>query len=227
MIMEANVDDLDPRLWPGVLSSLLDAGAADAWLIPILMKKGRPAYTLSVLVRPDQAAEVRELIMERTSTLGVRTTAAAKWALPRGYLDVPVTGGSVTIKIAHRDGVIVRATPEFADVARVATARGIAEQRVLVEATAPPRPPAWCPARRSRTASPRSADCPCRQAGRRYSRRQEICRQPTANRLVTRAINGGTAWPIAPLTPAPRGRLSAIRSAMKRTSPDRARNAPR
>ena len=136
VIMEANLDDLDPRLWPGVLSSLLDAGAADAWLIPILMKKGRPAYTLSVLIRPDQAAEVRELIMERTSTLGVRTTAAAKWALPRGYLDVPVTGGSVTIKIAHRDGVIVRATPEFADVARVATARGIAEQRVLVEATA-------------------------------------------------------------------------------------------
>ena len=76
------------------------------------------------------------MILEQTSTLGVRTSAAAKWALPRGYLDVPVTGGSVTIKIAHRDGVIVRATPEFADVARVATARGIAEQRVLVEATA-------------------------------------------------------------------------------------------
>ena len=134
MIMEANVDDLDPRLWPGVLSSLLAAGAADAWLVPILMKKGRPGYTLSVLARPDQAAELRNVIMDRTSTLGVRTTPAAKWALPRHWIDVAVTGGTVPIKIASQNGVIVRATPEFGDVARVAAASGMAEQQVLAEA---------------------------------------------------------------------------------------------
>ena len=93
MIMEANVDDLDPRLWPGVLSSLLAAGAADAWLVPILMKKGRPGYTLSVLARPDQATELRGVIMDRTSTLGVRTRSAAKLALPRRWIDVAVAGG--------------------------------------------------------------------------------------------------------------------------------------
>ena len=136
MIMEANVDDLDPRLWPGVLSSLLAAGAADAWLVPILMKKGRPGYTLSVLARPDQAAELRNVIMDRTSTLGVRTTPAAKWALPRHWIDVAVTGGTVPIKIASQNGVIVRATPEFGGVARVAAASGMAEQQVLAEAQA-------------------------------------------------------------------------------------------
>jgi uncharacterized protein (DUF111 family) len=136
VILETNLDDLDPRLLPGVLSSLLAAGAADAWLTPILMKKGRPAYTLAVLARPDQAPGLREVIVNQTSTLGVRTTAAAKWALPRLSVEVAVPGGSVAIKIAHQDGTIIRATPEFADVARIATARGVAEQRVLAEAQA-------------------------------------------------------------------------------------------
>jgi hypothetical protein len=120
VVLEANVDDMDPRVWPTVLTTLMDAGAADAWLTPILMKKGRPAHTLSVLGDPDQAPALRDQMLRLTSTIGVRQTAVDRWALGRGWTDVSVHGQAVPVKVAHRDGKVVHATPEFEDVARLA-----------------------------------------------------------------------------------------------------------
>ncbi len=120
LLLEANVDDMDPRLWPGVLHHLLDAGASDAWLVPILMKKGRPAHTLSVLCHPDQANTLRELIFSETSTIGVREHQTRKYALSRTWRSVEAMGGPVAIKISHQDGTIVRATPEFDTVTELA-----------------------------------------------------------------------------------------------------------
>ena len=134
LVLEANVDDLDPRLWPGVLTQLLARGAADAWLTPIIMKKGRPAHTLSVLCRPDQTAALREVIFRHTSTIGIRQSSWKRFALPRAIAEVDLAGGSVAIKIAHRDGVILRATPEFEDVATVAAGRSVPPATVLQEA---------------------------------------------------------------------------------------------
>ena len=121
-VLEANVDDLDPRVWPSVLVSLLDAGAADAWLTPILMKKGRPAHTLSVLVSRADEARLRDLMLTLTSTIGVRRTVVDRWALPRQWVDVDVEGRRVRIKVAYREGRVVQATPELADVEAAATA---------------------------------------------------------------------------------------------------------
>jgi pyridinium-3,5-bisthiocarboxylic acid mononucleotide nickel chelatase len=131
VVLEANIDDFDPRLWPSVLTSLIAAGAADAWLVPIIMKKGRPAHTLAVLVRPDQAAALRSMIIEQTSTIGVRETRVSRAALPRGWVDVEVAYGTVAVKIAHRDGRIRQAMPEFDDLDRLAAANGVPVQRVL------------------------------------------------------------------------------------------------
>jgi uncharacterized protein (TIGR00299 family) protein len=131
VVLEANVDDFDPRLWPGVLGRLVDAGAADAWLVPILMKKGRPAHTLVVLARADQANSLREEMLRQTSSFGVRQTAVTRAALPRGWVDVTVDGARLPIKIAHRDGVIWQATPEFDDVDRLAAARALPRRQLL------------------------------------------------------------------------------------------------
>ena len=136
VLLETNVDDLDPRLWPGVITRILEAGAADAWLVPIVMKKGRPAHTLSVLAGPDQAEPLRDIIFAETSTIGIRETVVRKSALARGWVDVPVAGGGrVPIKIAYRDGSILQATPEFDDVAELADLQGRSARIVLQEAT--------------------------------------------------------------------------------------------
>ena len=83
LLLETNVDDLDPRLWPAVIAALLEAGASDAWLTPILMKKGRPAHTLSVLVAADRADVVRREVYRQTSTIGLREQRVGKHALDR------------------------------------------------------------------------------------------------------------------------------------------------
>ncbi|MFL6063050.1 MAG: nickel pincer cofactor biosynthesis protein LarC [Friedmanniella sp.] len=137
-VLEANVDDLDPRLWPAVLERLLAAGALDAWLVPILMKKGRPAHTLTVLGQPHRTAALRDLVFAETSTLGVREASWTRTALPRGWLDLPVAGGLVAVKVAHRNGRVAQATPEFTDVESLArhTARPVRDLLAEAEAAA-------------------------------------------------------------------------------------------
>jgi hypothetical protein len=136
VVLEANVDDLDPRLWPQVLTDLLAAGASDAWLTPILMKKGRPAHTLSVLSDPSRAAALEHIVLTHTSTIGVRRHPVGKRALPRETVEVEVYGAQIRVKIARLDGKIVNAAPEYDDVARVAADQDIPAKLVLDAARA-------------------------------------------------------------------------------------------
>ncbi len=136
VLIEANVDDLDPRLWPGVLTSLIRAGAADAWLIPILMKKGRPAHTVAVMARADQAADLRHLMLALTSTIGVRETTVRKTALPRGWVDLIVADSHLSMKVAHRGGRIWQVTPEFDDLERASIELGVSPLTLLEQTMA-------------------------------------------------------------------------------------------
>jgi len=136
LVLEANVDDMDPRLWPGVLSALLAAGASDAWLTPVLMKKGRPAHTLSVLTPVGAADAVRRVVFTESSTIGLREHAVTKTALARETRTVDVDGMTVRVKVALLDGELVNVAPEFDDVAAAAAALGRPVKAVLAATVA-------------------------------------------------------------------------------------------
>jgi uncharacterized protein (TIGR00299 family) protein len=133
-LLETNVDDLDPRLWPGVLQRLLAVGASDAWLTPILMKKGRPAHTLSVLCTEATVAEVQRVVFTETSTIGLRTQRVGKVALARTETAVDVDGHRIRVKVASYDGKVVTTNPEYDDVAAAAAALGRPVKDVLLAA---------------------------------------------------------------------------------------------
>ena len=134
-VLEANVDDLDPRVWPSVLEALLDAGAADAWLTPVLMKKGRPAHTLSVLCAPASRDALRELVLTLTTTFGVREHLVTRTALARTFRPVSVRGGTVQVKIStDSQGRVRHATPELEDALAAARASGLPLRQLLDEA---------------------------------------------------------------------------------------------
>ena len=140
LLLTSNVDDLDPRLWPPVLSRLLDAGASDAWLTPILMKKGRPAHTLSVLVAVERRADVLAVVFRETSTLGLREQAVAKVALQRTDAAVDVGSWRIRVKVAWHEGRVVNVQPEYEDVVAAARALGQPVKVVLASAVAQAAP---------------------------------------------------------------------------------------
>jgi uncharacterized protein (TIGR00299 family) protein len=136
LVLETNVDDLDPRLWPEVVAAVLAAGALDAWLTPVLMKKGRPAHTFHALVAPDRAAEVRAAVFRETTTIGIREHTVARHALPRETARVDVGGIAISVKVARLDGIVVNVQPEYDEVVRAARVLDRPVRDVLAEAQA-------------------------------------------------------------------------------------------
>jgi uncharacterized protein (DUF111 family) len=126
---------------------LMTAGADDAWLTPILMKKGRPAHTLSVLCSPARAVQLRAVVFRETTTIGMRSRTVDKHALSRTETTVTVGGLVIRVKVASLDGVVVNRNPEWEDVLAAATALGrpardvLAEAQTAVKKASAPAPP--------------------------------------------------------------------------------------
>ena len=132
--LEANVDDLDPRVWPEAIDAVMRAGAVDAWVTPILMKKGRPAHMFSALCRLDVADAVSSAIFAQTSTIGLRRQTVQRAALERSEATVEVHGHAIGVKTARLDGEVVNVSVEWDDVVAAAEALGVPANDVLRDA---------------------------------------------------------------------------------------------
>lgn len=101
----------------------MELGALDAYFTPIVMKKGRPAYQLSVLCELPRTEMLSALILRETTTFGVRIWSASRQKLARELLSVETPYGAVTVKVGRGDG-IEKAAPEYEDCRRLARASG-------------------------------------------------------------------------------------------------------
>jgi uncharacterized protein (TIGR00299 family) protein len=125
ILIETNIDDMNPQFYAPLIERLLQAGALDAWLTPIIMKKGRPAITVSALAVPGQADELAALLIEQTTTLGVRTTPFERLKAGRSFSTVETPWGEARVKVKHWRGRAVAATPEYDDCAALAASSGL------------------------------------------------------------------------------------------------------
>ena len=119
ILLETNIDDMTPEIYGYLIDRLLEAGARDAFLTPVIMKKGRPGIQLTVLADPNKETELTELIFSETTTLGIRRLPVQRHTLERRTDTVQTPYGPIRVKIADIGGK-QRITPEYDDCARIA-----------------------------------------------------------------------------------------------------------
>jgi uncharacterized protein (TIGR00299 family) protein len=125
VVLEATVDDLPPQMYEYVLERLLAAGARDAFLVPVVMKKSRPGTTLCVLAAPPDRDRLAGIVFAETSTIGLRHATWRRVVLPREERSVDTPWGSVRVKVARAPDGTTNLAPEFEDCRRIARERGV------------------------------------------------------------------------------------------------------
>jgi len=125
VVLEATIDDMSPQLYEHVLERLLAAGARDAFLVPVIMKKTRPATMLRVLAAPADRERLAAIVFAETTTIGLRWRAERRMVLAREEATVETPWGAVRVKIARAPDGSVNVAPEFEDCRRIARERQV------------------------------------------------------------------------------------------------------
>ncbi len=120
VLLACNIDDLSPENYEYAMDLLFEAGAADVWIEPIIMKKSRPANKLCVLCNPQDAAKMKTILFTHTSTIGLRETLLNKYALLRQERKVQTPYGDVRMKQSFYRGKLVNSKPELEDCKKLA-----------------------------------------------------------------------------------------------------------
>jgi len=130
MILEANIDDMNPEFYGFLMERLFAERALDVSLSHLLMKKSRPGILLRVIAEERDAEKLTEVILKETTTLGVRSYAVMRKKLPREIKEMETKYGKIRVKISGD----IRFQPEYEDCRRVAMEKGIPIQEVYQEA---------------------------------------------------------------------------------------------
>ncbi|RMF82772.1 MAG: LarC family nickel insertion protein, partial [Planctomycetota bacterium] len=123
-VIECQIDDASGEALAFAAQQMLAAGALDAYLVPIIMKKGRPGHLLTVLARPADARRLADEALLQTSTFGVRYVEARRTVLAREHASVETAYGPIRIKVGRRGASVIRAAPEYEDCAAAARRHG-------------------------------------------------------------------------------------------------------
>ena len=136
ILLETNVDDMNPQLYEHVMERLLEAGALDVFVTPVIMKKSRPGSLLSVLTPREKQTELMRILFRETTTLGVRANEIARYCLEREWITVATPSGEVRVKVARLDGDAVTVSPEYEDCKRLARETGTPLKAIYDQARA-------------------------------------------------------------------------------------------
>jgi pyridinium-3,5-bisthiocarboxylic acid mononucleotide nickel chelatase len=164
LLLETNIDDMNPQFYEPLSERLFAAGALDVWLTPATMKKGRPATVVSAIVPADRRDEVERALFVESTTIGVRATPVSRTRAPRRFETVTTRWGDVRLKLRGWDGRVIGVMPEYDDCLQLSRASGApireiwAEANRLGEVYAGQRWAAQSPAETTRTAMSAKSD---------------------------------------------------------------------
>ncbi|RTE08897.1 nickel insertion protein [Paenibacillus whitsoniae] len=133
LLVQANLDDMNPEWISFLMDKLFDAGANDVYVVPIIMKKGRPGIMLNVLIDEDRLSAMEDIIFSESTTLGLRYLHASCHRLAREFEHVETKWGELTVKVGYHAGKLVQFAPEFKECEQVAKQYGVPLKQVYEE----------------------------------------------------------------------------------------------
>jgi len=134
LLLETNIDDMNPQFYEPLSERLFAAGALDVWLTPITMKKGRPATVVSAIVPAQRRGEVERALFLESTTIGVRATPVSRTRAPRRFETVTTRWGDVRLKLRGWDGRVIGAMPEYEDCLQLSRVSGAPIREIWAEA---------------------------------------------------------------------------------------------